>query len=243
MLALGLPDSRPQWLADFAGSLGADVDTYACPLLGGDTVKTTGPLFVSITAFGTLPRGTMVHRSGAKEGDLIMVTGTIGDAALGLQIQRGTVPAEWKPDRKASDYLVSRYWVPQPRSALAAAVRTHASAAMDVSDGLAGDLAKLCRVSGMSADVEVSNVPLSPAAQSALRDAPALLATILGGGDDYEILCTVPPDQADAFRAAAATARVAVTPIGRIIAGKAVPRFRDENGRDIEVGQGAFSHF
>ena len=176
VLALGLPDNRPQWLAAFADALGSDADTYACPLLGGDTVKTTGPLFVSITAFGTMPRGTMVQRSGAKAGDVIMVSGTIGDAALGLQLQRGTAPAEWKPDRKASDYLVSRYWVPQPRNALAAAVRAHASAAMDVSDGLAGDLAKLCRVSGVSAEVEVANVPLSAAAQSALSDAPALLA-------------------------------------------------------------------
>ena len=185
----------------------------------------------------------MVQRSGAKAGDVIMVTGTIGDAALGLQIQRGTVPAEWKPDRKASDYLVSRYWVPQPRNALARVVRDHASAAMDVSDGLAGDLAKLCRVSGVSAEVEVSNVPLSPAAQSALREAPALLATLLGGGDDYEILCTVPPDKADAFRAAAASAKVAVALIGRIVAGNAPPRFHDEAGRAVEVGQGAFSHF
>jgi thiamine-monophosphate kinase len=243
VLTLGLPDSRPQWLEAFVGALGDDAKAYACALLGGDTVKTAGPLFVSITAFGTLPRGTMVQRSGAKAGDLIMVSGTIGDAALGLQIQRETAPAEWKPDRKASDYLVSRYWVPQPRTALATAVRAHASAAMDVSDGLAGDLAKLCRVSGVSAEVEVSNVPLSPAAQSALRDAPALLQTILGGGDDYEILCAVPPDKADVFRAAAASAKVAVASIGRIVAGTAPPRFRDENGTDAEVGQRSFSHF
>jgi thiamine-monophosphate kinase len=238
-----LPDSHPQWLEAFADALGDDAKRYACPLLGGDTVKTTGPLFVSITAFGTLPRSTMVQRSGAKAGDVIMVSGTIGDAALGLQRQRGMAPPEWKPDRKASDYLVSRYWVPQPRTALATAVRTHASAAMDVSDGLAGDLAKLCRVSGVSAEVEVATVPLSPAAQSALRDAPALLATILSGGDDYEIVCTVPPKKAEAFRAAAASAKVAVAPIGRIVAGTAPPRFRDENGRDAEVGQGSFSHF
>ena len=243
VLALGLPYSRPQWLEAFAAALGADADAYACPLLGGDTVKTTGPLFVSITAFGTLPRGTMVQRSGAKAGDVIMVSGTIGDAALGLHLQRGTAPAEWKPDRKASDYLVSRYWVPQPRTALAPAVRGHASAAMDVSDGLAGDLAKLCRVSGVAAEVEVANFPLSAAGQSALRDAPALLQTILGGGDDYEILCTVSPDKADAFRAAVASAKVAVTAIGRIVAGTAPPRFRDENGKEVDVGQGSFSHF
>lgn len=243
VLALGLPHSLPQWLAAFADALGADADAYACPLLGGDTVKTAGPLFVSITAFGTLPRGTMVQRSGAKAGDVIMVSGTIGDAALGLQLQRGTAPAAWKPDRKASDYLVSRYWVPQPRNALAAAVRAHASAGMDVSDGLAGDLAKLCRVSGVSAEVDVGNVPVSPAAQSALREAPALLATILGGGDDYEILCTVPPEKADAFRLAAATAKVPLAPIGRIVAGNTAPRFRDEAGKDVEVGESSFSHF
>jgi thiamine-monophosphate kinase len=91
--------------------------------------------------------------------------------------------------------------------------------------------------------VEVSNVPLSPAAQSALRDAPALLATILGGGDDYEILCTIAPEKADAFRAAAASAKVAVAPIGRIVAGTAPPRFRDGDGSDIQIEQASFSHF
>ncbi len=243
VLALGLPESRPHWLEAFAGALGEDAETYGCALLGGDTVKTTGPLFVSITAFGTLPRGTMVQRAGAKAGDVIMVTGTIGDAALGLLLQRDAAPTQWKPDRKASDYLVSRYWVPQPRNALAATIRAHASAAMDVSDGLAGDLAKLCRVSGVSAELEVANVPLSAAARSALRDVPPLLSTLLGGGDDYEILCTVRPDKAEAFRVGAGQAKVAVTPIGRIVAGLAPPRFCDENGRDVEIGRGSFSHF
>jgi thiamine-monophosphate kinase len=243
VLALGLPGSRPQWLEAFAGALGADAKAYRCPLLGGDTVKTTGPLFVSITAFGTLPRGTMVRRSGAKVGDVVMVSGTIGDAALGLQLQRGIRPPEWKPDRKASDYLVSRYWVPQPRNALAGAVRTHAMAAMDVSDGLAGDLAKLCRASGVSAEVDASKIPLSSAARAALREAPALLTTILGGGDDYEILCTVAAEKADAFRAAAANAKVAVTAIGRIVANNGPPRFCDEADKDVEIGQGSFSHF
>jgi thiamine-monophosphate kinase len=137
---------------------------------------------------------------------------------------------------------VSRYLLPQPRNALAEAVRTHASAAMDVSDGLAGDLAKLCRVSTVAADIEVARVPVSAAAQAVIKAEPAMRETALTGGDDYEILCTIPPGKAAGFRAAAQAADVPVSEIGVIAAGEGA-RFRDANGETLKFTRAAFSHF
>jgi thiamine-monophosphate kinase len=240
VMALGLPEIKPRWLEDFARQLAADARTYACPLLGGDTVRTKGPLFVSITAIGTLPRGTMVKRGGAKAGDVVMVTGTMGDAALELLRRKSS---KWKLSRAATKHFGRRYLYPEPRCGLAAAMRRCASAAMDISDGLAGDLAKLCKVSGVSAEIEIVKVPLSSAAQSVLAAAPKLIETILTGGDDYEIICTIPPQHLDRFRALARDAKVAVTPIGRIVSGKAPPRFIDAEGAPRSFTRRSFSHF
>src|SRR4029079_5409063 len=152
LLSLALPaEVSENWLSAFAAGLKADADAYGCALLGGDTDRTPGPLTISIAMLGTVPKDTMVRRAGAKPGDRIMVTGTIGDAALGVRLRRG---AAWKVPLDEREYLLSRYLLPQPRTAVAKAVRTNASAAMDISDGLAGDLAKLCRVSGVAATVE-----------------------------------------------------------------------------------------
>jgi thiamine-monophosphate kinase len=245
LLALALPkDVAGDWLEVFARGLGADADRYGCPLFGGDTVSTPGPVTVSITAFGTLPRGTMVHRSGAEADDRIFVSGTVGDAALGLQLRRDPAKAAgWRLDAAGRDHLLGRYRTPQPRTALAEAVRRHASAAMDVSDGLAGDLAKLCRESGVSAEVDVERVPLSHAARGALVAEPALVEPILTGGDDYEIVCAVRPERIDAFRAEAAAAQVPVAEIGSVVAGEGAPRFVDAGGRVLAFARGSFSHF
>jgi thiamine-monophosphate kinase len=244
LLALALPpETGPAWLEGFARGLGADAAHYGCPLFGGDTVRTPGPLTVSITAFGTLPAGAMVHRGGAKAGDRVFVSGTIGDAALGLRLRRGEPAAAWGLDAAARNALVDRYLLPQPRGALTEAVRRHASAAMDVSDGLAGDFAKLCRESGVSAAIAVSRVPLSPTAQAALAAAPPLLESILTGGDDYEILCTIAPASAASFAAEAAAAGVAVTDIGEAVAGEGAPQFLAADGRPLAFARPSFSHF
>jgi thiamine-monophosphate kinase len=245
LLTLALPKATGEtWVELFARGLGSDAELYGCPLLGGDSVRTTGPVAISITAMGMLPNGSMVRRSGAKADDVVMVTGTIGDAALGLELRDVVTAAKrWNLDSKYQLQLIRRYLLPQPRNALAETVRLNASAAMDVSDGLVGDLAKLCEVSGVSADVEVARVPLSEAAQKVVKLEPAAIEKVLTGGDDYEIVCTVPPDRVDAFRTAADAARVPVAEIGRIVAGSEPPRFIGKDGKPMLFKRASFSHF
>jgi len=245
LLTLALPKSVPEtWVALFARGLGDDAEQYDCPLLGGDTVRTAGPVAISITALGSVPKNTMVRRRGARAGDAVMVSGTIGDAALGLELRDAVTAAKrWKLDTKHQYELQRRYLLPQPRNALAEAIRVNASAAMDVSDGLAGDLSKLCDVSGVSADIDVSKVPLSEAAASVVKSEPAAMEKVLTGGDDYEIVCTVPADRLPNFRAAAKAARVPVAEIGRITVGKTPPRFLGSDAKPMQFKQTSFSHF
>ncbi len=237
LLAIALPkDFSEDWLAGFTRGLGEDADTYRCPLLGGDTDLTPGPISISVAAFGTVPTGTMVKRSGAKAGDHVFVSGTIGDAALGLRVRKGELA-------DISSHLISRYRVPHPRMALAETLRAHANAAMDVSDGLVGDLAKLCAASNVSADIEVARVPLSDAASGALGSDCELIKPILTGGEDYEILCAISPDRVAAFQNAAAKAGVPVAEIGRIVEGSAPPRFLNPEGQPLTFLQRGYSHF
>jgi thiamine-monophosphate kinase len=242
VLTLALRHADDAWLKPFAAALGEDAAQFACPLLGGDTVSTPGPLMVSVTAFGRLPPGKMVHRSGAKPGERVVVTGTIGDAALGLAVLKGG-KVHAASDKAAREALIGRYRVPQPRVAMAEIVRNHASAAMDVSDGLAGDLAKLCGVSGVSALVDLESIPLSDAARDLVSRGIVGLETLIAGGDDYEILCTLPEDRVEAFVQAARDAGVAVSSIGMVVAGSAVPRFIDGQGREIALERRSYSHF
>jgi thiamine-monophosphate kinase len=243
LLSIALPtNTRESWIAAFAEGLGQDISQYGCPLLGGDTDHTPGPLSVSIAAFGTLPHGAMVRRATAKPGDVIAVTGTIGDAALGVLLHRDAdLVKRWRLSSAADDHLQGRYLLPQPRNALAEALRQHASAAMDVSDGLVGDLAKLCRASGVAAEVDVGAVPLSAAAQAALSSDAKLIERILTGGDDYEIVLTLAAGNFSAFRAAAQNAGVPATKIGQITSGQGVRCLRE--GKVVSFAQASYSHF
>ncbi|KRQ03639.1 thiamine-phosphate kinase [Bradyrhizobium manausense] len=241
VLTLALRSKEDAWLRPFADALGEDAKSFACPLLGGDTVSTPGPQMISITAFGRVPKGRMVGRTGASPGDLIFVTGTIGDAALGLDVLTGGVAAAALTDPAARDYLVDRYRVPRPRNALASIVRDYASAAMDVSDGLAGDLAKLCTASGVSAVVNAHQVPASPAAAIAISAVG--FEKLVSGGDDYEVLCAVPEGRSAAFSRAAEQAGVQITMIGTIIAGQGAPQWIDAQGREIKLRRLSYSHF
>jgi thiamine-monophosphate kinase len=242
LLSLALPkEIGDEWLSGFADGLRGDAVLFACPLFGGDTDRTPGPTTISIAMFGSVPEGTMVRRAGAKAGDTVFVSGTIGDAAIGLAVRKGE-SAGWKLNEPQRQHLLSRYLLPQPRNALAEAVRTHASSAMDVSDGLAGDLAKLCRVSQVAAGIDVSKVPFSDAAKAVIAADANMLETALTGGDDYEIVCTVPAGKADAFRAAAQAGNVSVSEIGLITAGEGA-RFLGPDGKALSFKRASFSHF
>ena len=158
--------------------------------MGGDTTATPGPLTLSVTAFGTVATGQELRRSTARAGDLVAVSGTIGDAALGLAVIRGRLPAG-----EGTDALVDRQHLPQPRVALGQRLVGLATACMDVSDGLAGDLGHICEASGLGAVIEAARVPLSPPARTILARDPQWLTTMLTGGEDFELLFTLPPER------------------------------------------------
>ncbi|TKT72885.1 thiamine-phosphate kinase [Afipia massiliensis] len=240
VLTLALREAKEQWLTPFARALGEDAAVFGCPVLGGDTVSTPGPLMISITAFGRVPPGKMVRRSGAKPGDRIAVTGTIGDAALGLRILKGQIEGL---DTSSREFLIQRYRVPQPRNALAVAIREHASAAMDVSDGLAGDLAKLCTASGISASIDLMAVPHSEQARVLVTKGSSSIEAIVSGGDDYEVVCTIPENRWDSFLVAARQVNVQVTGIGKVETGAAAPRFLDAAGKSVTLKRLSYSHF
>ncbi|MBI5129645.1 MAG: thiamine-phosphate kinase [Rhodopseudomonas palustris] len=240
LLTLALRNADESFLAPFAQALGEDAAQFGCPLLGGDTVSTPGPMMISVTAFGRVPPGRMVRRNTLRAGDRIVVSGTIGDAALGLDLLQGAA-ATVSDEHRA--FLIDRYRVPQPRLALAYAVRDHAGAAMDISDGLAGDLAKMCAASGVTAILDATAVPLSAAARAMIADSPATLARVLGGGDDYELLCGVAAGKLDEFLAATQQTHVKVSVIGTAAAGTAPPRWLDAECRDISLSALSYSHF
>jgi thiamine-monophosphate kinase len=242
LLTLALPENWTEaWLAGFAAGLAEAARDFDCPLLGGDTVKAKGALTLSVTALGQVPTGRMVRRTAAREGDVICVSGTIGDAALGLLLRRDPAWAfSLSPEEKA--HLADRYLHPQPRHRLAKALRDHANAAMDVSDGLAGDLAKMMRASGTSAVIDLDKVPLSIAAQHSVDTDPALLDIAVTGGDDYEILCTVPQKNLDMLLKQADSVGIMLSAIGRVVAGQDLPVFRMQN-RERRYHAGSYSHF
>ncbi|MBM3515920.1 MAG: thiamine-phosphate kinase [Alphaproteobacteria bacterium] len=226
LLTLTLPHGTTDaWLRAFADGLATDVREFGVPLIGGDTTSTPGPLALSVTALGQVPQGQMIRRSGARPGDLLCVSGTIGDAALGL---KSNDPA-----------LVDRYRLPRPRLALGIALRGNASAALDVSDGLVADVGHICEQSAVGATIEIDRLPLSPAARRALTENPRLMDAVLGGGDDYEIAFTLP----DARRAfLEAPSEPPITVIGTIMAGTRV-RVLDRAGIEYPVALPGYRHF
>jgi thiamine-monophosphate kinase len=244
LISIALPTGvGDRWLAEFSRGLAADAKRYDCPLMGGDTDRTEGPITVSIAAFGTLPTGSMVRRRGAKVGESIVVSGTIGDAALGLRLRQAPIQAKrWRLTPAMRRHLLARYLLPQPRNALAVALRAHASAAMDISDGLVGDLAKLCRTSGVGAEIDAARVPLSRGVRRALSFDRRLIETILTGGDDYEIIATVPRRDLAALQRRARVAGVALTEIGEVVKGEGV-RVLGPDGKAMTFRRAAFSHF
>jgi thiamine-monophosphate kinase len=240
LLTTALPRSRDEaWLAAFASGLAADQAAFGIGLLGGDSTAIEGPVTLSATVIGRIPRGGAVLRSGAKAGDLIFVSGTLGDGALGLLTLRGELPAL---DSTHRAFLAERYRLPQPRLTLGRRLSGVAHAMMDISDGLVGDLGHICETSGVSGTIEAAALPLSPAARAVVTANPERLAAALGGGDDYELLLTVPAGKAAAVPMLAAETGVPLTQVGRIEAGSGV-KVLDEKGKIVPVEAVGYRHF
>ena len=223
-LALSLPRVDETWLAAFARGFFARADAHGIELIGGDTTR--GPLNVCVTGMGEVPAGAAIRRAGARAGDDIWVSGTLGDAAWGLAYVTGKVELNGgaaAPDadcdaRAAAAYSVARLEAPAPRVALGLALRGVASAMLDLSDGLAGDLAHIARASQIAARINAEALPLSPASPLRAMPLDARLRYVAGGGDDYELCFTAPPAKRAAVLAAGASAGVPVTKIGTMIA-------------------------
>lgn len=243
-MALSFPQSPSHaWLRDFADGLEAAQSAFGLGLLGGDTDRRPGPLTITITAFGHLPKGQLVLRSGAQPGDSIFVSGTLGDSALGLKIRLDPDAASaWQLDAGAKAHLAMRYLRPHPHLKLGLALIGHASAAMDVSDGLLKDVDRMCRASHVAARLVRAKLPLSPAARAVVTADPAQYTAIESGGDDYEIVCTVPCAQAQAFAAAAAACGVPVTCVGKISAGRGLV-LEGADGDAVKVETLGWDHF
>jgi thiamine-monophosphate kinase len=244
LLSLALPgDWREEDLARFSAGLAEDQACFAVSLLGGDTIRSPAGLVVTITAIGAVPTGRMVRRAAASAGDRLYVSGTLGDAALGLLARvEPARAAGWRLGTDEAAHLAGRYLLPQPRVALAPALAAHAGAAMDISDGLGIDLGRMCRGSGCDAEIDAARLPLSEAAKRALAADSGLLSTIVGGGDDYEILAAVPPAAAGRFEDAAAAAGVLVTEIGVVRPGNGMAILLRAEGEAVPLTSG-FRHF
>ena len=248
-LALALPRGTSEdWLRGFAEGLRVGQAQFGIALSGGDTtVSPSGPLMIAITAFGTVPRGCMVRRGGARAGDSLYVSGTIGDAALGLKWRRRDEDAVGRYQSAISipmlHDLIARYLRPDPRVGLRDALRAHASAAMDVSDGLVIDCGRMCAASGVDAVIEAGKVPLSAAAGAVLNAQSGLLETVITGGDDYEILCAIRPGEEAAFEEAARAAGVAVTRIGAFVKGTGKLTVLAADGRPLALARTGYDHF
>ncbi len=223
------PGAGPAWVEGFAAGLAAEVAAFGMTLIGGDTVSTAGPAWFSLTAIGEVPSGTMIRRAGARAGDLVCVSGCIGDAALYVA---GRLKGRAVGDLAAFE---GRYRLPTPRLALGATLRGLAHACCDISDGLVADLGHLCEQSGVGAVVEAARVPLSAAAKAALAADPGLIETVLTGGDDYELVFALAPEDLPKL------AGQGVTAIGRFEQGQGV-RVTNPAGLPMTLGQGGWRH-
>lgn len=232
-LSLALPEAWTEaWVARFARGLAADQRRYGVVLCGGDTVVTPGPLTVTITAIGKVPRGRGLTRAAARAGDELWVSGTVGDGALGLRAARGQL---------ASPALEHRYRQPQPRTSLGPRLVGIATAAADVSDGLLADAGHIADASRLSIAIERDWVPLSAAARRAVAADPRLWSDVLGGGDDYELVFAAPPRKRQALLRAAEAAAVRLTRIGSLGEGRGVQL--TIAGRRARAARQGYVHF
>ena len=239
-LALGVPDDWTDGEVErFAKGLAGDQETYGIFLTGGDTYRSPERLAVSVTLFGAVPVGKYVSRLGASVGDILVVSGTIGDAALGLKVAENTLAVS---DAHGAA-LETAYRFPNPPVSLAPLIAEYATASMDISDGLLGDCQKLCNASGVAAVIERTDIPLSSAAQAAIESDDEYWNSVLAGGDDYQCLCAVKLHQIERFIECAADEGTSLTAIGSIIEGEAGEVSLVNDGAPLLGSFGSFTHF
>jgi thiamine-monophosphate kinase len=232
LLGLALPrGTEERWFAAFSAGLAEDQRAFGLSILGGDTTAHDGPLTLSLTIVGSAAENALLLRRGARPGDEVWVSGTLGDAALGLAARRGELA-------DPTGHLTRRYLLPEPRLGLVPPGLAHAG--MDVSDGLVQDLGHICRASGVGAEIEAAALPLSAAARA---HGARAIAAALAGGDDYELLLALPPGAGEALRAAGEAHGVPFTRIGRFLAGPPEVRVRGPDGAPLTLERGGFSHF
>jgi thiamine-monophosphate kinase len=236
LLALALPRIDEGWLGAFATGLNALAELHDCVLVGGDTTRSPVGATITITVLGTVPKGQALLRSGARPGDQLWLSGTVGDAALGLALQQGRAQAAPEQARTC----IERLERPTPRVALGRALRTVATSAIDVSDGVLGDLGHIVAQSQVGAEVEWARLPRSPALQQ--QPEGVQQRWTLHGGDDYELLFTAAPERREEVESAARRGGVQVSRIGTITStGRLV--VLDADRRSLDTGTSAYEHF
>jgi len=236
-VAIG-PACDAEWMRRFAAGLAADQARFGVRLIGGDTVMTPGPFTASLTALGTVTRGRAVHRAGARPGDRVFVTGTLGDAAIGLGILENRVIGA---DPLARETLIARYRLPEPRVAFGRRLAEVANAAIDISDGLVADLGHLAEASAVAIAIAAARLPLCPAVATLIGEHPEIARLPLVGGDDYEIAFTAPAACSAAIAALAAEVGLAVTEIGQVAEGAGV-RVIDAEGNALVLAETGYRH-
>jgi thiamine-monophosphate kinase len=240
LLTTALPKTlEDDWVERFAAGLAEDQRFYRVDLLGGDSVATSGPAALTLTAIGEVAEGAEIRRGGARPGDRVWVSGTVGDAFLGLGALRGAYPDLPAADRAA---LVGRFQLPEPRTALGPRLAGIAHAMLDVSDGLLADLGHICAASGVRATVRLDSLPLSGAARRLVEAEPELAPQLATGGDDYELLFAAPPEAGAAISRLAAELGLPITEIGAIEPGESVGLV-DSGGNPVPVAATGWRHF
>ncbi|HYL33216.1 MAG TPA: thiamine-phosphate kinase [Stellaceae bacterium] len=239
LLTMVLPKSRDdRWLAAFSRGLAADQRKYRIGLFGGDSDATRGRTVLSVTAIGRVAQGRAILRSGARPGHIVYISGTLGDAALGLAALKGHLP---RLGASARRHLVRRYRLPEPRLGLGRRLAGIAHAAADISDGLVADLGHICSASNVGAIIEIARLPLSRAARTVIAGSPRRIRAALTHGDDYELVFTAPPNAAASVAAAARAARVRVTAVGCVVAGRGV-RVLDNENHPLRLTRTGYRH-
>jgi thiamine-monophosphate kinase len=231
------------WLQRFAAGLAETQKASGIALSGGDSVKTPGPITISITAFGLVQAGTALRRNGAQPGDKLYVSGSLGDAAVGLRLARDGGGEGLSAEERAA--LIGRHWLPPLRLDIGQALRGVVSSAMDVSDGLIGDLEHIARASNVEIIVDAALLPLSTAFNAALQLNHSRLEDALTGGDDYELVFTASSNQGMRIREIALKAGIGLTEIGRVVQSKQQPGVRvvDGSGQVIPLTRTGWRHF